>query len=53
MTKEIKIGKKPKKPILRPLNVQCFYQTILGGKCNKYFEVKYNRFWGEHVKRNN
>ena len=46
--------KKVKKPILRPLTVECFYEwTISGGKCNKSFEVKYNIFRGEHVKRNN
>jgi len=50
---------KIKKPILPPLKVQCFYdawrssKSILDRKCLKNFEIKYNPFRKEHVKKNN
>ncbi|WP_322632261.1 hypothetical protein [endosymbiont DhMRE of Dentiscutata heterogama] len=46
---------KPKKPVLKPLPVECSYQnrSFLGEyPCQKSFEIKYNRGYGGYVKRN-
>jgi len=47
---------KPKKPVLKPLPVECSYQnrSFLGEyPCQKSFEIKYNRTIGQYVLRNN
>ncbi|CAG8493950.1 12906_t:CDS:10 [Racocetra fulgida] len=49
------ITEKIKKPVLKPLPVECSYQnrSFLGEyPCQKSFEIKYNRGYGGYVKRN-
>ena len=52
-----------KKSVLQPLLAECSYYTLykafaphgLGGptNCLQTFEIKYNRCYGDYVKRNN
>ena len=43
---------KKRKPIQKPLKVECFYTPPLGSKCGKIFEIKYNRSRGEYTQKN-